>query len=58
MAKKIFSKLRELITVYQENLHHASELQKQINNKGIKFQSYASSDKVWMNSKYIKIKQN
>ena len=25
-AKKLFSKLRELIIVYQENLHHAQKL--------------------------------
>ena len=40
------------------NLHYAQELQKQAYNKGVKRRSYAPSDKVWLNSKYIKTKQN
>ena len=44
--------------VCQENLHHTQELQKRAHNKGIKPRSYAPSDKVWLNSKYIKTKQN
>ena len=44
--------------IYQENLHHAQELQKQAHNKGVKLRSYVPSDKVWLNSKYIKTKQN
>ena len=44
--------------VCRENLHHAQELQKRAHDKGVKPRSYASSDKVWLNSKYIKTKQN
>ena len=44
--------------VCQENLHHAQELQKRANNKGVKSQSYASGEKVFLNSKYIKTKRN
>ena len=55
---KLSAKLRELMTVCQENLHHAQELQKQAHNKGVKPKSYASDDKVWLNNKYLKTKQN
>ena len=55
-AEKLFSKLRELMTVCQENLHYAQKLQKQAHNKVVKPSSYAPSDKVWLNSKYIKTK--
>ena len=34
--EKLPSKLRELITVYQQNLYHTQELQKQANNKDLK----------------------
>ena len=44
--------------VCKENLHHAQELQKQANDKSVKPRSYAPSDKVWLNNKYIKTKQN
>ena len=44
--------------VCRENLHHAQELQKRAHNKGVKPRSYAPGDKVWLNSKYIKTKQN
>ena len=44
--------------ICQENLHHTQKLQKQANHKGIKPRSYAPSDKVGLNSKDIKIKQN
>ena len=43
---------------YQDNLYHAQELQRQAYNKGVNPQSYAPSNKVWLNSKYIKIKRN
>ena len=42
----------------KKNLHHDQELQKRAHNKGVKPRSYAPSDKVWLNSKYIKTKQN
>ena len=55
---KLSAKLRELMIVCQENLHHTQELQKWAHDKGVKPRSYAPSDKVWLNSKYIKTKQN
>ena len=55
---KLSAKLKELIIVCQENLYHTQELQKRAHNKGIKPSSYAPDDKVWLNSKYIKSKQN
>ena len=42
----------------QQNLHHAQELQKQVHNKRVKPWSYAPGEKVWLNSKYLKTKQN
>ena len=44
--------------VCRENLHHAQKLQKRAHNKSVKPRSYVSNDKVWLNSKYIKTKQN
>ena len=35
----------------QENLHHAQKFEKRAHDKGIKPRSYASGDKVWLNSK-------
>ena len=43
---KLLAKLRELMIVYQENLHHTQEFQKQGQDKGVKPGNYASSDKV------------
>ena len=57
-AKELSSKLRELMTVYQKNLYHAQEFQKRAHDKSVKPKSYAPSYKVWLNSKYIKTKQN
>ena len=58
LADKLSAELRELMIVYQKNLHHAQELQKRAHDKGVKPRSYAPGDKVLLNSKYIKIKQN
>ena len=55
-ADKLLTKLRELMIVCKENLYHTQELQKQAHNKGVKPKSYASNNKVWLNSKYIKTK--
>ena len=44
--------------ICQQNLLHAQKLQKKAYNKGVKPQSYASKEKFWLNSKYIKTKQN
>ena len=57
-ADKLLAEIRELIIVYQENLDHAQELQKRVHDKGVKSRSYVSSEKVWLNSKYIKTKRN
>ena len=57
-ANKLSTALRELITVCRKNFHHAQEPQKQAHNKVVKPWSYASGDKVWLDSKYIKTKQN
>lgn len=46
------------MTVCHKNLQHAQNLQKQPNNNSTKSRSYFSDDKVWLNNKYIKIKQN
>ena len=58
IVEKLSSKLRELMTVCQQNLHHAQELQKRGHNKGVKPQSYAPGEKVWLSSKYLKTKRN
>ena len=57
-ADDLANDLRELMAVCRENLQHAQDLQKQAHDKGTKPRSYASGDKVWLNSKYIKTKQN
>ncbi len=57
-AKQLATEFRKLIAVYRKNLQHTQELQKQYHNKYIKSRSYAPSEKVWLNSKYIKTKQN
>ena len=55
---ELSAELRELKDVCRENLHHAQELQKRAHNKGVKPRKYVSDDKVWLNSKYVKTKQN
>ena len=45
-AEKLSSKLQELMTFCQQNLHHAQELQKRGHDKGVKPQSYALGEKV------------
>ena len=57
-ANKLLVELQELITICRKNFYHAQELQKQTYNKSVKPRSYAPSDKVWLNSKYFKTKQN
>ena len=58
MANKLSTELWKLLTVCQENFHHAQELQKKAHNKDVKPKSYALGHKVWLNNRYIKIKQN
>ena len=57
-AEELSSELRKLITVCQQNLHHAQELQKRAHNRGVKPRSYAPGDKVWLSSKHFKTKRN
>ena len=57
-ANKLLAELQDLMTVCRENLYHAQEFQKQAHNKGAKPRSYAPSNKVWLNNKYIKTKRN
>ncbi len=44
--------------VCRKNLQHVQELQKQNHDKHAKPRSYVPDEKVWLNSKYIKTKQN
>ena len=46
------------MTICRENFYHTQELQKQAHDKSVKPKNYAPSDKIWLNSKYIKTKQN
>ncbi len=57
-ANKLVKELRELMDVCCQNLLHAQKLPKRAHNKKIKSCSYASDEKVWLNSKYIKTKRN
>ena len=57
-ADKLSEELKELIVVCYENPHHAQKLQKQAHNKEVKLKSFALDEKIWLNSKYIKIKWN
>ena len=57
-AEELSSELRNLMAACQQNLHHAQKLQKQAHDKGVKPQSYAPGDKVWLNSKHFKTKRN
>ena len=57
-ANKLTNEPKELMNICQQNLLHACKLQKRVHNKGVKPQSYAPGEKVWLNSKYIKTKQN
>ena len=55
-ADNLSTKLRELIIVCKKNLYHAQKPQKWVYNKDVKPRSYILSNKVWLNSKYIKTK--
>ena len=57
-ANELSAELRKLMIVCRKNLYHAQEFQKRAHNKGVKPRSYAFDNKVWLNSKYIKTKQN
>ena len=57
-ANELTKKLKNLIAKYRKNLQNAQKLQKQAYKTGTKLKNYASSKKIWLNSKYIKIKYN
>ena len=57
-ADKLARELKELIEVCFQNLHHAQEVQKKAHDKEVKSYSYVLSEKIWLNSKYIKTKRN
>ena len=58
LADKLSIELRELIIVYRKNFYYAQKFQKQAYNKDVKPKSYDFYNKIWLNSKYIKTKQN
>ena len=49
--------LRELREICYQNLFYILELYKRAHNKRIKSCNYTLTKKVWLNSKYIKIKK-
>ena len=57
-ANELAEELKELIEVCYQNLLYAWDLQKRAHNKKVKSRSYASGEKVWLNSKYIKTQKN
>ena len=57
-ANEFLMEFWQLMTVCGENRHHIQELQKWVYDKDVKSRSNAFSNKVWLNSKYIKTKQN
>ena len=57
-AEELSFKLRNLMAVCQQNLHNTQKLQKQAYDKGVKPQSYAPSDKIWLSNKHLKTKWN
>lgn len=46
------------MTIYHENIYHIQKLQKQAYIKDVKPANYTLGDKIWLNSIYIKNKQN
>ena len=44
--------------VCKKNFCYTKKLQKQVYNKGVKSRSYVFNNKIWLNIKYIKMKQN
>ena len=58
LADKLSKELRELMVIYCKTLHHAQKFQKRAHNAGVQPWSYVSSENIWLNSKYIKTKQN
>ncbi len=56
-ANKLAKELKKLKEVSCQNLLYVQELQKRAYDKRVKSHSYTPSKKVWLNSKYIKIKK-
>ena len=52
-ADKLATKLKKLMTICREKFQHAQELQKRYHNQHAKPRSFAPSNKVCLNSKYI-----
>ena len=44
--------------ICRENIYHTEKPQKKTYNKGVRPKNYIFNDKIWLNIKYIKIKQN
>ena len=57
-AKELSSKLKNLMTLYRENLYHTQKLEKRAYNKSVKPRGYTPGNQVWLNNKYIKTKWN
>ena len=57
-ANQLTIELQNLISIYRENLGYAQKLQKRYHDKHVRPKHYTSEDKIWLNSKYIKTKQN
>ena len=55
---EISAELKELMIICRKNLYYAQKFQKRVYNKDVKSKNYAPDYKVWLNSKYIKIKWN
>ncbi len=55
---KLVDKLRKLIVIFCQNSVHTQKLYKRAYDKWVKNCSYALSEKIWLNRKYIKTKQN
>ncbi len=55
-TNKLTEKLKKLIKICYQNLLYIQKLQKKTYNKKIKSCSYSLDKKIWLNSKYIKMK--
>ena len=57
-ADQLATELQILMSICKKNLQHTQGLMKYYHDKQAKPKSYGLGDKVWLNSKYIKTKQN
>lgn len=57
-SNQLATELQNLISIYKTNLEYTQNFQQRYHDKYAQPRSYVSRDKVWLNSKYIKIKQN